>query len=519
MKRNINVNISGLLFNIDEDAYEVLQAYLERLRLHFGNDENAVEIIKDIENRIAEMMQEKLSDSKIVITIEDVQRIIAAMGEPGEFDDEAEYAGTAGKRNFSESSANNNLKRKLYRDPDDKVVGGVCSGLGYYFGISAALVRLIFILLTLSGMSVLVYIILWIIIPEAQTTAQKLEMRGEPVNIDNIEKSIREELHDLGNKFNDFKDKHFKKKRGGRSVFEEVIDTLVSVTVAVFKVFMGVIGAVLAVGAGLLIISLIMLLLTGSGLIIDSITGINFAAFFHFPDFLFMSSYGSELTVIGILMVVFIPLIALVYNGIRIISGQKGPSGASTTFWILWITGILILVLPATELAGDMRREASVSAEVEMSRPANDTVYVKIDKKYFDRINISDEYYEDESFVFYSDAENFFGTPRLRVYTTDSTGDVVFLVKKLSRASSYRKAHKLAENISFNYRLNNDTLVIAPLYKVSSEDKWRMQRVKLYLKVPEGVFVKYVNIDPDNPVLSGDYDNLALFIDNECEAE
>ena len=217
MKKNINVNISGLLFNIDEDAFAALQNYLDRLKHYFGSDESATEIINDIESRIAEMMQEKLSERKSVITIEDVQQIIKVMGEPGEIEDESEFETKqqatpppfeAKSNNYQTTSG----KRKLYRDPDDKIIGGVSSGLAIYFGIAPIWIRLAFIALTFFGMSILVYIILWIVIPEAKTTAQKLEMRGEPVNIDNIEKSIRDELNNLGDKLNDIKDKHFKKK-------------------------------------------------------------------------------------------------------------------------------------------------------------------------------------------------------------------------------------------------------------------------------------------------------------------
>ena len=184
MKKNINVNISGLLFNIDEDAFATLQNYLDRLKHYFGNNESGNEIISDIESRISEMFQERLSESKGVITIEDVREIIKIMGEPGEIEDEAEFEtpNNNQKQQYQSSSQTNysssySGKRKLYRDPDDKVIGGVASGLSYYFGISPIWIRLVFIALTMIGMSVLVYIILWIVIPEAAILTSSSNMR------------------------------------------------------------------------------------------------------------------------------------------------------------------------------------------------------------------------------------------------------------------------------------------------------------------------------------------------------
>jgi phage shock protein PspC (stress-responsive transcriptional regulator) len=187
MKKNINVNISGLLFSIDEDAYSALQNYLDRLKHYFGTDASGTEIINDIEARISEMFQEKLSESKGVITIEDVKDIIKVMGEPGEIEEDSEFESTnhqhheqAQQQTNQSSYSTYTGKRKLYRDTDDKVIGGVSSGLAYYFGIAPIWIRLFFIALTFFGMSIVVYIILWIIIPEARTTTQKLEMRGNP---------------------------------------------------------------------------------------------------------------------------------------------------------------------------------------------------------------------------------------------------------------------------------------------------------------------------------------------------
>ena len=144
---------------------------------------------------MAELFQQKLKTPQTVVTQEEVNRIIAILGKPGDFDQE-------NPKENRKSSKKHNMKR-LYRDMDNRLLGGVCSGLGAYVNIDPVIIRIIFIILTLSGISILVYIVMWIIIPPALTTAEKLEMQGDPVNINNIEKTIRKEMDHLKDKLND----------------------------------------------------------------------------------------------------------------------------------------------------------------------------------------------------------------------------------------------------------------------------------------------------------------------------
>ena len=221
MKKNLRVNISGLIFNIDDDAYKALQDYLKRLKFHFGESESSNEIILDIESRIAEMFQAKSGSVENIIDLKTVKEVIKAMGEPSEIDGEEEEKPHQNTTSNNENQSNYNntythyekTKRRLYRDPDNKIVGGVSSGLAVYFNMDPIWVRLAFVLLTFSGMSILVYIILWIAIPEARTTAQRLEMRGEPINLENIERTINDEFNDISDRFKNMKDKHFSKKK------------------------------------------------------------------------------------------------------------------------------------------------------------------------------------------------------------------------------------------------------------------------------------------------------------------
>lgn len=193
MKKTFTVNINGIVFHIDEDAYDKLNRYLTSIRKHFSTDEGCDEIIAGIESRIAEMFQEKISESKQVVTLEEVTEIIRQLGEPEQISGEEEYQ----EKSTEDAYIKQKAPKRLFRDPDDKYIGGVCGGLGAFFQIDPTWIRIIFLIGIFAGFGLLLYLILWIVIPKARTTADKLEMRGERVNLSNIEKSIKEDLQDI----------------------------------------------------------------------------------------------------------------------------------------------------------------------------------------------------------------------------------------------------------------------------------------------------------------------------------
>ena len=188
MEKTLTINISGTVFHIEEDAYELLQKYTTSLKNYFGKDDEGKEIIADIEARIAEIFTEKTSVKNQAITLEWVEELIETLGTPENFSEEAgEEEPLAGQKSH---------KRKLYRDPEQTVIAGVCGGLAAYFSMDPVVIRLIAVLLAMvtSGAGVLVYALLWIIVPKAVSTTQKLEMKGEEVTVKNIEKFLKDEM-------------------------------------------------------------------------------------------------------------------------------------------------------------------------------------------------------------------------------------------------------------------------------------------------------------------------------------
>src|SRR5690554_810173 len=189
MNKTVTINIAGLVFHIDEDAYNELDSYINAVRNSIQQDEKE-EIIADIEARIAELFSERIDSQTGVIRMSNVDEIINIMGKPEDYIIEEDAFDS--KKSF-QSSVNFKQPRKVYRDGDKRILGGVCAGLGHYLNVDVVWIRIIFVLLFfLYGLSTLVYFILWIIIPKARTVADVLEMKGEPVNISNIEKQFRQ---------------------------------------------------------------------------------------------------------------------------------------------------------------------------------------------------------------------------------------------------------------------------------------------------------------------------------------
>lgn len=202
MNKIFNINLGGYPFVIDDDAYKKLNKYLDTIQKHFRKSEGCEEIVGDIEARIAELFNEHAKGQPI-INMRDIDGVIQIMGTPQEFgaaDIDLDEDIPKSKKSSTSTSG-----KRLYRDTDDKVIGGVCSGLAAYFGISDPLLfRLIFAVLFFSGVGIMLYILLWIIVPSAKTSADKLSMKGEPVNVNNIAKQVEEELNNLSHTITDF---------------------------------------------------------------------------------------------------------------------------------------------------------------------------------------------------------------------------------------------------------------------------------------------------------------------------
>lgn len=198
MKKNININLFGTLYSIDEDAYELLKKYQDNMRSYYSRKEGGEEIADDVEHRVAELFAELRKQGYEAITIEQVEEIIHRIGDPQEMEDENEQAQKETAAPYAEP-----VDKRYYRDPEDKLVAGIISGACHYFGFKDPLPwRIIFFLLcifTYAGF-IIAYLIIWALVPEAQTAEERLKMKGKPVN----PKTLNEEIMRGYNKTKEF---------------------------------------------------------------------------------------------------------------------------------------------------------------------------------------------------------------------------------------------------------------------------------------------------------------------------
>lgn len=189
MKKTISINLAGLAFKIDEDAYTRLENYLNQIKVAYPNPDEHNEIITDVEHRMAELFQALLGKRFEVIDLQMVEDVLSTLGSISDENTE---------ENTNQSNSNSGtIKRKLFRSTDDKIFAGVLGGLGVYLGIDAVWLRLLFVLLAIASIGVpvgLIYIVLWVVIPKALTASQKLQMQGEPVNLSSISENIKKKF-------------------------------------------------------------------------------------------------------------------------------------------------------------------------------------------------------------------------------------------------------------------------------------------------------------------------------------
>ena len=346
MKKTLTVNLGGTVFNIDDDAYRLLDNYLCNLKLHFRKEAGADEIVDDIERRISELFAEKLSAGSQVITIADVEEVIARMGKPedmgsgeesGENASDNKNAGSgygSGAWNGQTSYGSSTARRRLYRNPDDKMLGGVVSGMAAYLGWDVTLLRLLLLVVLICGVGTLipVYIVCWLIIPEAQTAAEKLNMRGEAVTVENIGKTVTDGFEKVTNGVNDYM-----KSDKPRTALQKIGDMLVMVAGWFLKVCL-VIFAIIC-SPILFVFGVVFVALLFAAVMVAIGGGAALISLFPMYDVVLPTSPLSAIVmyIAGVLLV-GIPLVSIVWAIFRqIFNWQPMNSGLKWTLIILWI--------------------------------------------------------------------------------------------------------------------------------------------------------------------------------------
>ena len=333
MKKTLTVNLGGTVFHIDEDAYRLLDNYLSNLKIHFRKEAGADEIIDDIERRISELFAEKLTAGSQVITITDVEEVIARMGKPEDMEAENDSEPSVG------NATRTTIHRRLYRNPDDKLLGGVISGMAAYLGWDVTLLRLLLLVVLICGVGTLipVYIVCWLVIPEARTAAGKLSMRGEAVTVENIGKTVTDGFEKVANGVNDYM-----KSDKPRTFLQKLGDALVMVAGWFFKICL-VIFAIIC-SPLLFVFGVVFVALLFAAVMVAVGGGAALISMFPTFDVILPTSPLSAIVmyIAGILLV-GIPLVSLVWAIFsQIFKWQPMASGLKWTLVILWIVSAAV---------------------------------------------------------------------------------------------------------------------------------------------------------------------------------
>ncbi len=485
MNKTVNINLANTLFHIDDDAYNKLRRYLESIRRSFSGTKGSDEIIADIEARIAELFLEKMENERQVITHKEVDQVIEVMGQPEDYMVDEDIFEDEPKRSHAEPTSR---AKKLYRDVDHKYIGGVCAGLEHYLGIDSLWIRLIFILLAIftSGFGLIAYILLWILVPEAATTSEKLDMRGEPVNISNIERKVKEGFDDVAEKVKsvDYDKVGDKVKSSSKTFF----DTIGDIILFLFKVFGKFIGILLIIIGASTLVGLFFGLFTVGMFDAVHVPGIDF--------YEIVNTSGAPVWVVSILLffAVGIPFFFLLYLGLKILVNNLKSIGNIAKFALLglWLISVGTLIVLGIRQAAEFSYTGSVNdrSELVMEVPS-DTLMIKMkdididysrDDIHFGRMTFG--YDENDKRVLMSDEIDI----KIRK-SDDDTMSVT--VRKDADGSSTPAARDRAKNIEYGYSVDGNVIVLDKHLITDISNKARNQEVTVTIYIPEGKTVYF----------------------------
>jgi phage shock protein PspC (stress-responsive transcriptional regulator) len=574
MKQVININFQGRVVPIEVTAFDILKQYTDSLNRYFANEEGKEEIINDIENRIGELFQERLKTGATCITEDDVNAIIKSMGRPEDFESEdsgnvnsdanknaaANAEGPAfktsaignkklyrsenekvvggvcsGLANYigidvvivriifvvlfgalfipylilwiavpsSASVVIGSLRKKLFRDTEDKIIGGVCSGIGNYFGVNVWIPRVLFLLPFLSFVSrwghwgnfpdfysfsfspgaLIIYIILWLVIPEATTTSEKLEMKGEKVDMNTIKNSVMEEMkgmqqraEKIGHEAKAFAEEKGKvlgaeivplAKRSGRSLGD--------IIVLLFKIFAYFIIGCIAFA------------------LIATLFGFGIAAIGLFPvkDFVLTDGWQNVFAWGTLIFFIAVPIIGIITWIIRRLTKTKtNRKLMRTSFSAMWFLGLFCFIALITSVLRDFRTTSSINEEeVSLVNPAVKKLEVTTlspEKKFY-----RNQWFKVAPFSSLDEDTAYVGNVKLQIVKSNTDSFRVTMLK-LANGSNRRTADTMVSTINFNTYQVDSLLVLDKGIQINKINKFRNQRVIITIYVPVG---KQIRVD------------------------
>jgi len=485
MKKVIKVSINKMPFTLAEDAYNVLKVYLDHLRRYYAGKDGGSEIVDGIEERIAELLGERTGMGARVVSKADVDAVLEIMGPPEVIEEEG---GDPSSEAFAGSPPPKPAKR-LYRDVDHKVIGGVCSGLAAYFNIEVVLIRIIFAVLFFvpSGIHVfsnmhhwgplvfnfpwvfvVIYVILWIVIPPARSVEEKYAMRGAPLSARGVQHSAPAPAP-----------RHTYESRSGYNDNNQGWHVL-------GRVFAVIVGLFFLVTSTAVLISLIVAF-TATGFVLNIIPT-------ALPDLISLS-VNPVLFKVFLILAIFIPVIGFIHLGSVLVFNIKGQKWIGPTLFFTWLISFIGLLVISSFNFGHFKHNARHQETVPLEL-TSDTLYVDFESEndfLFERywMEANNSHYNlgwiegkrrDLNLVFF---------PPLTLIRQSDQETPSILVKSRAFSSSEHRAELEAEDMKPDFKLEGNVLTINA-FEVSKEDPWRGNNgsLRLYLPSDQVVIVR-----------------------------
>lgn len=462
MKPTIKVSIGGFAFNLEEDAYNLLKDYLDSLKRHFQGNPESGEIIADIEFRMSELLQMRMKNADNAVSLDDAEEIMKIMGNPKDFGDvnpENSEEGLGQGEAGIDADAESFRKRRLFRDVENKVIGGVCSGLGHYFRIDAVVVRLIFAGLFLilffsmnhtpSCMSVvLIYAVLWLVMPAAKTFNQKLWMGGRNPSIENIE-DRSQPIQPVY------------RGSGVGSFLKVLVNVILGILIFVMSVT--IIGSILA---------LVWLYVD------ENLLGA--------VNYLILAGYNTIYAKVSLLLLMFLPMIGLLCLLIKLFRRSNFTTQTLVSFIVgvvLWVGAFVYLGNKSFASIYQQQHRETASKRYELDSPS-DTLYVKLGEGYQDAEllpNVSSIFYKGDKVS----ERKVFIMPQVRIYEDSTATRFSMEIEKVSGGKGSYDAKRNVEKMNLEYTLTDSLLLIKPEWH-DNENPWKYVTYRVNITAPVG---------------------------------
>lgn len=485
MKKTLNINIGNSIIHIEEDACELLTNYLMEVKQHFGKSADDFEIVTDIENRIAEMFTEILhTQQKQVIELADVQVVIGMMGSVRDFEEQSDEEPSAGYSNPYGSSF---AERKIYRDTEEGMVAGVCSGLSHYLKMDVSILRIVAVLTVLLGGSGLIaYLILWIAIPRALTRSEKMSMKGEAVNLQGFKKNFEEELSNLKENLS-HANEHLKP-------FVKHSGTFITEFIAVLGTFLQGTGKVIFKFIAITLMLIGSVCLLADFVALAAVLGVWYSGAAQVFPFSIVN--GAFLTpfAIAAFITIAIPLLGLVLFSVRIAFNSRATNKmVSYGLLLIWLCAFSVSIFFVAKVGGEFKEQASFTQNQPLK--AYPVYTLEIDKSMFFskedslryRLNSAD--YVGKIIQKNSDGSS--SLPRnVKIRIEPVEGNIPSLTECYSsQGRDFATALNHAKNIGYDFIQKDSLLKFSPEIHLMKRANWRDQRIELTVKLPVGTKV------------------------------